>query len=204
MVLAALGMASTLPAAPLETEGPTVELRFVKLNRTYSDFVGELAPIGEDGMSVRLTSPSQTLILRDHRIRLTRIAGAAPGTVAAAVELDVQGKGSLVADVTMGPIARQLTDEVVVPPQTIRIDARVRIRRVAAGYEVTPEQVPASVEVAVQSRTINEILALCDQAATLSLGAIDCSGLNGALTHPAVPIPHSAVAEMFFFSATRI
>ena len=60
---------------------------------------------------------------------------------------------------------------------------------VADGYEITPEQLPSRIEVAVQSRTVNQILALCDQAAMLSLGAVDCSGLDRALTRPAVPIP---------------
>ena len=66
-------------------------MRFVKLNRAYSDFVGELAPIGEQGMSVILSSPTQTMILRDHRIRLTPLAGGAGATFSGEVELDVQG-----------------------------------------------------------------------------------------------------------------
>ncbi len=175
-------------AAPSAAVEPTYGLRFEKLNRTYSDFVGELAPIGEPGLSVRLQSPKQTIVLRDHRIRLTPIAGEA-GVFAGEVELDVQGKGDLIADVNIGPLVRNLTDVVVVPPQTIRLAARVRLRRVADGYEVLPEKLPERVEVAVQSQTINQILTLCDQAATLSLGAVDCSGLERALTRPAVPLP---------------
>ena len=188
----AFGAASNSSSALFATNGPTVELRLKNINRTYSDFVVELAPIGEEGMSVLLTSPTQTLIVHDHRIRLTQLAGNAAGVFAGEVELDVQGKGLLVADVTMGPISRQLTDEVIVPPQTLRIAGRIRIRRVANGYEVTPEELPRSIEIAVQSQTINQILALCDQAATLSLGAIDCSGLGSALTRPAVPLPGAA------------
>lgn len=180
--------ALTLSAGLAAADAPS-EFRFEKLNRSYSDFVEELAPIGEEGMSIQLTSPSQTLILRDHRIRLTRLGAAREGVFAGEVELDIQGKGALIADVVMGPIVRQLTDEIVVPPQTLRLASPVRIRRVADGYEVTPEQLPTRIEVAVQSRILNQILALCDQAATLSLGAIDCSGLDRALTRPAVPIP---------------
>ncbi len=186
--LLALGIALGIAAAPVAAAEPTYGLRFEKLNRTYSDFVGELAPIGEESLSVHLRSPKQTIILRDHRIRLTPIAGAA-GSFTGELELDVQGKGDLIADVTIGPMVRNLTDVLVVPPQTIRLAATVRIRRVADGYEVQPEKLPERVEVAVQSQTINQILALCDQAATLSLGAVDCSGLERSLTHPAVPIP---------------
>lgn len=170
----------------------TVEMRFETLNGTYSDFVGELAPIGDAGLSITLQSPRQTLTLRDHRVRLTPLSAAPAGRFAGEVELDVQGKGDLVADVTMGPIVRHLTDVVVVPPQTLRLAATVVIRRVSGGYEITPENLPPRIEVAVQSQTINQILALCDQASSLSLGAIDCSGLDRALTRPAVPIPGGA------------
>ncbi len=190
-IAAALAFAAVLalPAGLSAAASAPAELRFEKLNRSYSDFVTELAPIGEAGMSVLLRSPTQTLILRDHRIRLTPLTAIRDGAFMGEIELDVQGKGALVADVTMGPIVRQLTDEVVVPPQTLRVAARVRVRRVADGYEILPEELPKSIEVAVQSQTVNQILALCDQAATLSLGAIDCSGLDRALTRPAVPIP---------------
>ncbi len=188
--------ASSHPAAAQAPGGPASDLRFEKLNRAYSDFVSELAPIGEEGMSVHLVSPKQTLILRDNRLRLTPLSAMRDGTFMGEVELDVQGKGALVADVVMGPIVRQLTDEIVVPPQTIRLAAKVRIRRVADGYEITPDKLPQSIEVAVQSRTINQILALCDQAATLSLGAVDCTGLDHALTRPAVPIPGGGQAYL--------
>ena len=180
--------ALTLSAGLAAADAPS-EFSFEKLNRSYSDFVQELAPIGEDGLSIHLTSPSQTMILRNHRLRLTPLTPAEDGGFAGEIELDIQGKGALIADVVMGPIVRQLTDEVVVPPQTLRLASKVRIRRVAGGYEITPEQLPSRIEVFVQSRTINQILALCDQAATLSLGAVDCAGLDRALTRPAVPIP---------------
>jgi hypothetical protein len=188
VIAAALAFAALL-TLPADLAAATSEFRFEKLNRAYSDFVEELAPIGEEGMSIHLTSPSQTMILRDHRIRLTPIGPAKDGAFSGEVELDIQGKGALIADVVMGPIVGQLTDEVVVPPQTLRLAGTVRIRRVADGYEITPERLPPRIEVAVQSQTINQILALCDQAATLSLGAVECSGLDRSLTRPAVPIP---------------
>jgi len=183
-----VGIAISFGAALAVAAETTYGLQFAKLNRTYTDFVGELAPIGEEGLSVRLQSPKQAIVLRANRIRLTPIAGET-GAFAGEVELDVQGKGDLIADVTIGPMVRNLTDVLVVPPQTIRLAAKVRIRRVADGYEVLPEKLPERIEVAVQSQTINQILTLCDQAATLSLGAVDCSGLDRSLTRPAVPIP---------------
>lgn len=169
------------------------ELRFAKLNHPYTDFVRELAPVGEPGMSVRLTSPHQTLVLRDHRIRLAPQGG---GVFAGEVELDVQGKGDLVADVELGPLVRQLVDEVVVPPQTVRAAGKARIRRVDGGYEIEALEAPRELRLAIQSRTINDILTLCGRASLLTLGAVDCSGLEESLGRPAVAVPQGAVFHL--------
>jgi len=188
LLLVALAALATAWAAEGERE-----LTFARLNRTYSDFVRELAPVGEPGMTVRLTSPHQVLLLRDHRIRLRPEGG---GIFAGAVELEVQGKGSLIADVELGPLVRQLTDEVIVPPQTIRAAGRARIRRVTGGYEIAALEAPRDLRVAIQSRTINDILTLCGQAALLTLGALDCSGLESALTRPAIPVPDGSLFHL--------
>jgi hypothetical protein len=161
-------------------------LRFEKLNRTYSDFVPPLETVERAGVKVRLASPKQTLLLRDHRVRLAPQGG---GLFAGDVELDVQGKGTLVADVEFGPLAERFTEEVIVPPQKISLAGKVRMRRVDGGYELQGVEVPKAVEVAIQSQTLNSILALCDRAAIVSLGAIDCTGLDRALTRPAIPLP---------------
>ena len=78
---------------------------------------------------------------------------------------------------------------VVVPPQKLRVAGKVRLRRVAGGYEILPVELPPSISVAIQSPRVNTILTLCDQAALLSLGSIQCTGLDRALTQPSVPLP---------------
>ncbi|MEO8274583.1 MAG: hypothetical protein ABI639_00075 [Thermoanaerobaculia bacterium] len=182
--------AAVAPPVAAQTFTPTpADFRFESLNRSYTDFIHELSPIEEGGMTIQLTSPSQTLLLRDHRIRLYPVSAEPDGEFSGQVELDVQGKGGMIIDLAMGPIARRITDEIVIPPQTIRLAGRVRIQRVGDGYEVVPERLPKTVEVTMQSKGINQILALCDQAATLTMGAVDCSGLAAALTKPGIPIP---------------
>ena len=166
------------------------DLRFEKLNRVYSDFAPLLEEINQGGVVVRLDSPKQTLILRDHRVRM---APGANGQFDGEVELDVQGKGMLIADVTFGPLAERFAEEVIIPPQTLTLAGKAKLARVTGGYEITPIELPEKLSVAVQSETVNRILALCDQAALVSLGAIDCSGLDRALTRPAVPIPQGQV-----------
>lgn len=187
--------AAALLAAPLllfaaagaaRGEGP---LSFEKLNRTYTDLVGELPPIVYDPVTVTLNSPSQTLHVRSHRAWLTpRPDGAYDGRL----EIDVLGKGALVADVDIAGSRRRLTDELLLPPQTLTLTARVRFARVEGGYRVTADSLPAKVEVAIQSKLVNDILALCDGAALLSMGALDCGELARGLTRPAVPLPPSA------------
>ena len=183
-VLALVGPGLTVAA--LFAAPPATTLRFEKLNRTYSDFMPELAGLEENGITVRLSSPKQTMILRDHSIRLTP---RPDGSFDAVLDLQIQGKGTLIADLTLGPAVQQIPDEVVVPPQTISLAGRAMIRRVEGGYEVTATELPAQVEVAVQSQAANQILALCDNAALLTLGAIDCGGLESTLTRPAMPLP---------------
>ena len=191
--LAALGTLAVLtagsPAAAPAADAVPSQLRFEKLNRTYTDFVPPLDSVYEGGVSVQLASPKQSLILRDHRVHLTP---QADGSFAGDVELDIQGKGTVIADVAFGPLAERFNDEVIVPPQTLKLEGRVRMRRVAGGYAIDPVQMPRKISVAIQSRTVNSILALCDQAAIVSLGTIQCDGLDRALTHPAMSFPEGA------------
>ncbi len=188
----ALALVSALPLAG-GTGAEPQELHLAKLDRPYTDFVRELAPVGEPGMSVRLSSPHQTLVLRDHRIRLLP---QGDGVFSGDVELDVQGKGDLVADVELGPLVRQLVDEVVVPPQTVRAAGKARIRRVEGGYEIEALEAPRELRLAIQSRTINDILTLCGRASLLTLGALDCTSLEESLGRPAVPVPQGAVFHL--------
>jgi hypothetical protein len=180
-----LALALSASAVLLGAAAPDA-MRFGKLNRTYADFVPAFEEYVQGGIRVRLSSPKQALVLRDNRVRLTPEAG---GLFAGAVELDVQGKGTLVADLDFGPLAERLTEEVIVPPQTIQVAGKVRLRRVAGGYEIVPVELPASIAVAIQSPRVNTILTLCDQAALLSLGSIQCAGLDRAMTRPSIPLP---------------
>lgn len=184
---AAAALAALLAAVAFAAE--TGPYSFTKLNRGYADLVGELPPIVYDPVTVTLSSPSQTLQVRAHRAWLApRPDGAFDGRL----EIDLLGKGALVADVDLGGARRRLTDELLLPPQTVALAARVRLARVEGGYRVSAEGLPAKIEVAVQSKVINDVLALCDGAALLSMGALDCGELSHALTRPAVPLPAAA------------
>lgn len=177
LLLAAAAGAGSLPAR---------DLTLSKLNRTYTDLVGELPPFVADPVRLTLRSPSQTVHVRSHRARM---APRADGAFDGQLEIELLGKGALLADLEVGGVRRQLSDEVVIPPQTLRLDARVRLSRVEGGYRVLADGLPRRVEVAIQSRVINDALSLCDTAAVLSFGALDCGPLALALSRPAVQLP---------------
>ena len=55
---------------------------------------------------------------------------------AAHLEIDLSGKGWLVGDVDAAGMATRLQDELVVLPQTVALDAKIRMQRAPSGYEV--------------------------------------------------------------------
>ena len=190
-LIVASGAVALLAAA---TPAPR-ELRFPSFNRVYSDVVGELAPFDLGGATVRLRSPSQLISVRDHVARVVALGG---GRARGTLDIDLLGKGALVADVDFGGTVRELTDELILPPQHVTVDGVVRILRGVSGYRVIAEKLPASVPVEIRSRLVNQIESLCDGAAVLSLGAIDCGALQQSLEHPDVPLP--AQGHEFFLA----
>jgi hypothetical protein len=179
VVMIATGSLSAAEA-PIELEG---------FNRTYTDLVGELEPYRADPIQVQLRSPSQRLTVRSNRIRAVQ---GPDGDLVGQLELDIVGRGALVADVDLGGVRQTFSDELILPPQTLVIPGRARLTRVEGGYRVRVEELPERVPVLVQSRLASSVINLCDTAQMLTLGAVSCDGLEEALTRPAVPIPREA------------
>jgi len=181
-----VGLVATA-AAPSSAAETVIELE--GYNRTYEQLVGDLEPYVLDPVRVQLRSPSQSLTVRSNRVRATPVAG---GLLAGQVELDVLGKGAIVADVDLGGVRETFSDEVILPPQTLVIRGKARLERVAGGYRVRVEELPERIEGAIQSRLATSIGNRCGTAEVLTLGAVSCEGLERALTRPSVPIPRAA------------
>ncbi len=162
--------------------------RAARANRTYRDVAPELAAFEQGDLSLRFSSPRNTLTLRDHLLRLEPGAG---GSHAAELTLEIEGQGWLVADVTMGAVARRLEDEVQVPRQSKTLEGRVRLARVEGGYEITPEQLPRRVEVTMRSGVGDRVAGLCGSMARLPGLALDCSGLERAVSTLVVELPEA-------------
>jgi hypothetical protein len=175
-----------LPAQP--EEAPPNRFRFERANRTYRDLAPELATFEQGDLAVRFSSPRNALTLRDHLLRLEPGAG---GSHAAELTLEIEGEGWLVADVTMGAVVRRLEDEVHVPRQKKTLEGRARLARAEGGYRITPEQLPRRVEVAVRSGVGDRLLALCESMARLPGLAVDCSGVERAVSTLVVDLPEA-------------
>jgi len=194
--LAVLAFALAAPALAVAPRAAR-EIRLEKMNRVYSDLVGTLAPYSAGPVSVRLSSPRQLVSVRDHLLRLTPTGG---GRVEGTLEIDLLGKGELVADLDLAGNPRRLTDALILPPQKVTVEGAARLARVAGGYRVVAERLPARVPVAIRSHLLNQIVSACEGAALLSLGAIDCAPLTAALERPDVPLP-AAGGEYFLSDA---
>lgn len=193
VIAAALVAVLSLAAAPRTAR----ELRLEKMNRVYTDLVGELAPFAAGPVSVRLSSPRQIVSVRDHVARLTPTGG---GRVEGTLEIDLLGKGELIADLDLAGSPQRMTDELLLPPQKVTVEGAARLSRVAGGYRVVTERLPAKVPVAIRSRLVNQIVSACEGAALLSLGALDCAPLTAALERPSIPLP-AAGGEYFLSDA---
>ena len=108
---------------------------FGRLNRTYQMDDSQVAPVRQGPVTIHLSSPRNSLILKGHSVSLRPLGN---GLYQASVGLDLLGSGDLTADlVTDAGTSSRLEDLVVVPRQTVRVDGRVSFQRVAGGWDVT-------------------------------------------------------------------
>jgi hypothetical protein len=173
-------------AAPTLLAAEPRAFSFDKLNRSYENLVGDLQPITEGPLTVELSSPSHILVLKSNRLVLTPAGGGA-GRQQAHLELEILGKGQLVADVEGAGLSTRLQDELYVPPQTLTLDAKIDLRRVEGGYQVTTLEMPARIDIKMQSKLSNQLISLCGGVALFT--GLDCDALERALSVATIPLP---------------
>lgn len=194
--LSALG-AFVAPAADAASAERRV-FAFDRLNRSYEMDDSRMAPVEQGPVTINLSSPRNSLVLRDHSVALTPLGD---GTHEASIVLDFLGSGDLVADVVTGAgSSSRLDDLVIVPRQAIRLDGRVRFVRVADGWDVTALSLPRQVEIGIQSRLAGSLVTMCGQMA-LFLG-LDCDALDRSLSRVAVPMPEAG--SVFFLGEEEL
>ncbi|HWM93689.1 MAG TPA: hypothetical protein VN493_23225 [Thermoanaerobaculia bacterium] len=178
-----------LPAALLlgAAVSPPGQFRFERFNRSYPEAVPEISPIEQGPLTIQLSSPKSNLTLRSHFLRLEPGPG---GSHTAELRVEFQGKGWLVADLSMGGLAAtRLQDQVTVPPQAATLEGRVRLTRDPGAYVITTEQLPRQMRVKIQSGIATQVVGFCDRIPTLLGPDLDCERLNQALSTAVVPLP---------------
>ncbi len=92
---------------------------FERLNRVHEQLIDDLSIIRIGPAEVALRSPVHSLTVRRHEATLT---GGADGVFETELELEIAGSGQIVADVVIGSLESQLTQDLVVPAQTLRLN----------------------------------------------------------------------------------
>lgn len=174
------------PAAAAPSTGP-VELTFAAFNGRFSEPGAELGAVRQGPLTLTLASPTNAVEVLSHRLRLTPLGD---GSHRAELSAALRGAGRLTADLRLsnGEPGR-LVDDVVLPAQTVAIEGRVRLAPVADGYRVVPLELPATVGLEIESALAGRLAGLCTGLTLLTPGAVDCGGLERALSRVALPLP---------------
>ncbi len=183
-------LAATDPATGWEGVAPpppeTRQLvEFERFNGLYSNPNPELEPVRQGPITIQLRSPENSVELFRHRLALTPLGD---GTHRAQLVVDFQGEGKLEADISLAGAVTRLTDEVHLPRQQLEVIGRIRLERVAVGYRVFAVELPASVQVAIDSRLGGSLMTTC-RSLTRFLPLVGCNDLEGALHRATVPLP---------------
>lgn len=183
-VAAAAQEAPPSPAAP----APPTELTFPRFNDVYEQPGAVSEPLTRGGVTIRLRSPENHLVLRSHRVRLAPLGD---GSHWIELVADFAGRGRVIADLDFGNgQPTRFEDEVVLPPQTRTVIGRVVIALGENGdYEITPVELPETVSIAFESQLAGGLGDLCRTVSLLAGLAIDCGSLAAGLTTAAIPLP---------------
>jgi hypothetical protein len=173
------------PASGQTPSEALLSWEFPRLNRTYSAFIEELAPVEVGAARILLSSPDHSLTLLRHRARLRPDGDGGHHT---RLEVEFSARGRIDAAITFGRVQGQLHDDVVVPLQSTVLEGRVALRRGEDGYVVTTLALPQQMTVAIESELGSRLVSLCHQFA-LVLIQLDCQTLETALTSVTVSLP---------------
>ena len=174
-------LASCLPVGAQQSS-----FEFQKINRTYEAFIEELAPVVIGPATIALSSQDHSLTLASHKAVMTPLD--ARGEFRIDLSMKFSGRGVLDADVSMGAIKTQLSDNLAVPAQTLDLSGRVRITAGETGYTVTTLEMTPEVEVRIDSGLAKRLFRICHQM-VLVLVNLDCVALEQSLTNVKAPLP---------------
>ena len=185
---AALGALVLLawPAAAAEQSDGSQTFSFSRVNGVYSNPNPEIAPVRQGPVTVTLRSPANEVEVRENRLLLRPLGG---GEHRAWLTLELQGKGDLEADLTMAGATTTMKDVVELPPQTLRLEGRIRLERVAEGYQVTAVELQPEVKLEIRSQVASTLVGTCNRLAFVIPVGPSCGQLERSLNEAVVPLP---------------
>ena len=174
-----------LPALPALAE--TAEISAA--NGTYSQLGAQIEPIIQGPFTIAVASPQHQLKVHANRLDLQKGPGL---TVDARFEVELEGFGDLIADVSGPNDSRSHFEErVTARRQRVRVAASMRLQKVPQGYLwtlLTP--LTPTIDFVVESGLSAKLVGTCKALQVLPLLAIfDCGALERALTTLKVPMP---------------
>lgn len=161
-------------------------LRSERVDGVHRNMSVELVPFDRGGIKVELTSPTNTLEVDEHVVKLRPFPDGSHEVVARA---RFSGSAKLVAVLTLGGLPGSLEDEIILPKQEKEIIARVELAESEEGILVTPLENPSEVEIAIQSQLAERMVTVCEAFALLPGSDLACDGLEDAFSTVRLPIP---------------
>ena len=187
--LAAASLVLALPAAPApaQDEAEARVVSFERLNRVYENLIDDLTPVRIGPAEVLLRSPEHALTVNRHEAALRP---GDDGVLETALELELAGSGRIDADITIGSLKSRLSQELVVPRQTLLLEGAIRVRRSGEGYWITTVRMPEAAQVRIESELGTRLFTVCRQMA-LVLVSLDCDAIERAVTLIRAPLPEA-------------
>ncbi|MEZ5332265.1 MAG: hypothetical protein R2991_09500 [Thermoanaerobaculia bacterium] len=161
------------------------EIELPRLNQTYRDLAPDLLPVESGALTVTLHSESNQLTLRSHSLRIEPLP---TGDYRMTARASLLGKALVTASVQAGGLPGEIEDEILLPPQDVVVRGRASVRRVEGGYEITPLELPETLDLRIQSRLARQIVSTCETLSIL-LSGMECAGFERGLSVVRLPLP---------------
>lgn len=185
------------PLGKIQDDGE-IEIDF--MNAVYTDLDSGIQPVKRGTLTIYISSPRHQLTVHGNRLRLT---DNGDGTVNATLSVDFEGDGDLVAELESHGMRNQFDDRVIAPRQIVTVSGTARLEHDdAGGYLMTVVEAPPSVGLEIRSNMAGDLVGLCKLFEKIPLIAVDCTGIESALSVVTAPLP--GPGEQFAVPAERL
>ncbi len=179
-----LAMVLVLTLAAGSASADDVELSYLK--GTFNDLDSDLQPVQQGPLTIHVSSPKHRLTVDRNRLTLTPNR---KGHFDAAIEVSLDGEGHLIADLKGAGLDTTFTDDVKVPPQTVRASGEISLERADDGYVFTIERAGPAVALQIESNVAGQIVNLCRTLSFIPFFGASCDALEEGLSVVSIPMP---------------